>query len=76
LPSIIEAELAATVQKNSAVELALTVTASYAEKAAGSYVYGVTSHGKEDNSAFDSLLSMIPGLKALPAPEATKAKKK
>ncbi len=76
LPSIIEAELAATVQKNSAVEIAMTVTASYAEKAAGSYAYGIVSHGKEDNSAFDSLLTMIPGLKALPAPEAPKGGKK
>jgi hypothetical protein len=76
LPSIIEAELAAAVQKNSAVELALTVTAAYAEKAPGSYSYGIISHGKEDNSAFDSLLAMIPGLKALPAPEGGKKGKK
>ena len=69
LPSIVESELAAAVQKNSAVEIALTVTAQFVEKSATSYVFGILSHGKEDNSAFDSLLALIPGMKALPAPE-------
>lgn len=62
LPTIIEAELAAAVQKNSAVRISLTVGAQYAEKAAGSYGYTVESHGEEDNSAFDDLLALIPGL--------------
>lgn len=72
LPSVIEAEIAAAVQRNGLVEIALTVTAEYAQKAPSSYSYNVQSYGKEDNSAFESLLSLIPDLpdgKALPAPD-------
>jgi hypothetical protein len=62
LPTIIEAELAAQVQKNSAVRISLTVGAQYAQKSATSYGYTVESHGEEDNSAFDDLLALIPGI--------------
>lgn len=75
LPSVVEAEFAAAVQANGLVELAVTVTAEYAEKAATSYTYNIKSYGKEDNSAFDKLLSMIPGTaKLLPAPDKEGAK--
>lgn len=77
LPSVVEAEFAAAVQANGLVELAVTVTAEYAEKAATSYTYNIKSYGKEDNSAFDKLLSMIPGTaKLLPAPDKEAAKGK
>lgn len=70
LPSIIEAEIAANVQRSGLVELALTVTAEFAEKSGTSYVYGIKSYGKEDNSGFESMLALIPGMqKALPAPD-------
>jgi len=70
LPSVVEAEFAAAVQGNGMVEIAVTVVAEYAEKAATSYVYNIKSYGKEDNSAFDKLLSLIPGTaKLLPPPE-------
>lgn len=74
LPSIVEAEIAAAVQRNGLVEIALTVTASYAEKSATSYTYNVKSYGKEDNTAFEGLLALIPGIgtKALPAPTSGK----
>ncbi len=76
LPSVIEAEFAATVMEAGLVEIALTVTAEYAEKAATSYTYNVKSYGKENNSAFERLTALIPGMaKLLPAPakEAAKA---
>lgn len=70
LPSVVEAELAADVQQSGLVEIAITVTAEYAEKSATSYTYNIKSYGKEDNSRFDTLLRLIPGMaKALPAPE-------
>lgn len=70
LPSVVEAEFAAAVQGNGLVEIAVTVTAEYAEKAATSYTYNIKSYGKEDNSAFAKLLSLIPGTsKLLPAPD-------
>lgn len=70
MPSVVEAEFAAAVQANGLVEVAVTVVAEYAEKAATSYVYNIKSYGKEDNSAFDKLLALIPGTaKLLPAPE-------
>jgi hypothetical protein len=80
LPSVIEAELAAAVQRNGLCEIALTVTASFSEKAPSSYAYGIRSYGEEDNTAFEALLAKIPGvtIKALAAPKAEKpaAKKK
>jgi hypothetical protein len=78
LPSVIEAELAAAVQRNGLCEIALTVTASYSEKAPSSYAYGIKSYGEEDNTAFEPLLAKIPGIKvkALPAPKGDKGKKK
>ncbi len=70
LPSVVEAEFASAVQGNGMVEIAVTVVAEYAEKAATSYTYNIKSYGKEDNSAFDKLLSLIPGAsKLLPPPE-------
>ena len=70
LPSICEAEIAANVQRSGLVELALTITAEFAEKSGTSYVYGIKSYGKEDNSGFESMLALIPGMqKALPAPD-------
>ncbi len=70
LPSVVEAEFAATVQGNGMVEIVVTVVAEYAEKAPGLYSYNIKSYGKEDNSAFDKLLGLIPGAaKLLPAPE-------
>lgn len=70
LPSVVEAEFAAAVQGNGMVEIAVTVVAEYAEKAATSYTYNIKSYGKEDNSTFDKLLALIPGTaKLLPAPE-------
>lgn len=70
LPSVVEAEIAAAVQRSGLVELAVTVTAEFNEKAGTSYVYGIKSYGKEDNSTFDGLLRLIPGMaKALPAPD-------
>jgi hypothetical protein len=70
LPSVVEAEFAAAVQQSGMIEIAVTVVAEYAEKAATSYTYNIKSFGKEDNSAFDKLLSLIPGAaKLLPAPE-------
>jgi len=72
LPSVVEAEIAAQVQSNGLVELAVTVTAEYAEKAATSYTYNIKSYGKEDNRAFDTMLALIPGF--TPALEAPAAK--
>ncbi len=70
LPSVVEAEFAAAVQGNGMVEIAVTVVAEYAEKAATLYSYNIKSYGKEDNSAFDKLLALIPGTaKLLPAPD-------
>lgn len=69
MPSVVEAEFAATVQAHGMVEVAVTVVAEYAEKAATSYTYNIKSYGKEDNTAFDKLLALIPGAaKLLPAP--------
>lgn len=69
LPSVIEAEFAAEVMENGLVEVALTVFAEYAEKAATSYTYNVKSYGKENNSAFERLTALVPGMaKLLPAP--------
>lgn len=79
LPSVVEAEFAAEVMNNGLVEVALTIFAEYAEKAATSYVYNVKSYGKENNSAFERLTALIPGMsKLLPAPakEAPKEAKK
>lgn len=69
LPSVVEAEIAAAVQRNGLVEIAMTVVAEYAAKAATLYTYNVKSYGKEDNTAFEPLLALIPGVgtKALPA---------
>ena len=69
LPSIIEAEIAAVVQQGGLVEIALSIIAEYAEKSATSYTYNVKSYGKDDDTAFDKMLALIPGVnKLLPAP--------
>lgn len=70
LPAFVEGEIAAAVQNSGMVNLAVTITATYAEKAATSYAYGIKSYGPEDNSAFDAMLALIPGVgtKALSAP--------
>ncbi len=76
MPTVVEAEFAAAVQGNGMVEIVVTVVAEYAEKAATSYVYNIKSYGKEDNSAFDKLLALIPGTaKLLPPPEKEDGKK-
>lgn len=74
LPSVVEAEFAATVQAYGLIEIALTVTVEYAEKSATSYTYNIKSYGKEDNRAFDSMLALIPGGNALIAKPAHETK--
>jgi len=77
LPSVVEAEIAAAVQSLGMAELALTVTAEYAEKSATSYSFNVESYGKEDNRSFEALLAMIPGMdEGAPRLEAPKPKAK
>jgi hypothetical protein len=70
LPSLVEAELAAQVQQSGLLELAVTVTAEYAEKSGTSYTYNIKSYGKEDDKGFESMLALIPGLASAPALEA------
>lgn len=75
LPTVVEAEFAAEVMTAGLVEVALTIYAEYAEKAATSYTYNVKSYGKENNSAFERLAGLIPGMaKMLPSPVAASAK--
>lgn len=84
LPSVVEAEFAAAVQSAGLIEIAVSVVAEYAEKAATLYTYNIKSYGKEDNSAFDKLLTLIPGaaklvgateVKQIEAPKDTKGAK-
>lgn len=72
LPGPAEADIAGAVARKGIADIVCTITVGYNDKSSTSYAYGVTWHGEEDTTGFDSLLEKIPGVKSLPAPKGGK----